>query len=42
MSLLDDRSLSAGDLARAAGISRGERSAHLAKLSRGGLIVAEN
>jgi DNA-binding transcriptional ArsR family regulator len=41
MSLLDDRSLSAGDLARAAAISPQSASAHLAKLSRGGLIVAK-
>jgi DNA-binding transcriptional ArsR family regulator len=42
MSLLDERSLSAGDLARAAAISPQSASAHLAKLSQGGLIVARS
>jgi DNA-binding transcriptional ArsR family regulator len=41
MSLLNDRSLSAGDLARSAAISPQSASAHLSKLSRGGLIVAK-
>jgi DNA-binding transcriptional ArsR family regulator len=41
MSLLDGRSLSAGDLARAAAISPQSASAHLSKLSRGGLIIAK-
>jgi DNA-binding transcriptional ArsR family regulator len=40
MSLLDDRSLSAGDLARAAAISPQSASAHLARLTQARLIVA--
>ncbi len=42
MSLLDGRSLSAGELARAATISPQSASAHLAKLSRGGLITVRD
>ena len=42
MSLLDDRSLSAGELARAAGVSPQSASAHLAKLASGGLITVRD
>lgn len=42
MSLLDGRSLSAGKLARAAGVSAQSASAHLAKLNRGGLITVRD
>ncbi|HEY1939148.1 MAG TPA: winged helix-turn-helix domain-containing protein [Candidatus Angelobacter sp.] len=38
MALLEDRSLSAGELARVAGVSAQSASAHLAKLSSGGLV----
>lgn len=42
MSLLDDRSLSAGELARAAGVSPQSASAHLSKLASGGLITVRD
>lgn len=41
MALLEGRSLPAGELARAASVSAQSASAHLAKLSRGGLITVQ-
>jgi DNA-binding transcriptional ArsR family regulator len=42
MSLLDGGSLAAGELARAAGVSPQSASAHLAKLTTGGLVTARS
>ena len=41
LALLEGRSLPAGELARAASVSAQSASAHLAKLSRGGLITVQ-
>ena len=41
VALLGGRALSAGELARAAGLSASAASAHLARLESGGLLVAE-
>ena len=41
VALMDGRALSAGELARAAGLSPSAASAHLARLESGGLVTAE-
>ena len=41
VALMDGRALSAGELARAAGLSASAASAHLARLESGGLVTAE-